>query len=53
MDLIKSEGEEHGHESHSHEDYYTCSNHPGVHEHKPGKCSICSSELVKKEGESH
>jgi Cu(I)/Ag(I) efflux system membrane fusion protein len=34
-------------------DYYTCTMHPSVHEKEPGKCPICSMDLVpvmKKEG---
>src|SRR5207249_2062836 len=34
-------------------DYYTCTMHPSVHAKKPGKCPICSMDLVpvmKKEG---
>ena len=27
-------------------DYYTCTMHPSVHLHEPGKCPICSMELV-------
>jgi Cu(I)/Ag(I) efflux system membrane fusion protein len=27
-------------------DYYTCTMHPSVHEKKPGKCPICSMDLV-------
>ena len=26
--------------------YYTCSMHPQVHEHKPGKCPICGMPLI-------
>ncbi len=29
------------------EGYYTCSMHPQVHLHEPGKCSICGMPLVK------
>ena len=32
--------------------YYTCPTHPQVHEHKPGKCPICGTTLMKKEGGS-
>src|SRR5207244_12626525 len=34
-------------------DYYTCTMHPSVHSNDPGKCPICSMDLVpvmKKEG---
>ena len=34
-------------------DYYTCTMHPSVHSKDPGKCPICSMDLVpvmKKEG---
>ena len=34
-------------------DYYTCTMHPSVHEKRPGKCPICSMDLVpvkKREG---
>src|SRR5213080_2119587 len=34
-------------------DYWTCTMHPSVHEKGPGKCPICSMDLVpvmKKEG---
>lgn len=34
----------------AHEDpegYYTCSMHPQVHEHEPGKCPICGMALIK------
>src|SRR5437899_12756996 len=34
-------------------DYYTCTMHPSVHTKDPGKCPICSMDLVqemKKEG---
>lgn len=37
-----------------HEDpqgYYTCSMHPQVHEHEPGKCPICGMALVKVSGQ--
>ncbi len=37
------------HEGHEHEneiDYYTCTMHPSVHEAHPGKCPICSMDLV-------
>jgi len=27
-------------------DYYTCTMHPSVHEKEPGKCPICSMDLV-------
>ncbi len=27
-------------------DYYTCTMHPSVHEKQPGKCPICSMDLV-------
>ncbi len=27
-------------------DYYTCTMHPSVHAHEPGRCPICSMELV-------
>lgn len=33
-----------------HEDpdgYYTCSMHPQVHQHEPGKCPICGMPLIK------
>ena len=36
-------------------DYYTCTMHPSVHSKDPGKCPICSMDLVpvmKKEGEA-
>lgn len=39
--------------SKGHEDpdgYYTCSMHPQVHEHKPGKCPICGMDLAKVSG---
>lgn len=26
--------------------YYTCSMHPQVHEHKPGKCPVCKMDLI-------
>jgi Cu(I)/Ag(I) efflux system membrane fusion protein len=26
--------------------YYTCSMHPSVHAHEPGKCPICSMDLI-------
>src|SRR5947207_7304541 len=35
-------------------DYYTCMMHPSVHSKEPGKCPICSMDLVpvmKKEGD--
>ena len=32
--------------------YYTCPMHPQVHEDKPGKCPICGTTLIKKEGGS-
>jgi ssDNA-binding Zn-finger/Zn-ribbon topoisomerase 1 len=53
MDLVLKEGESHDHEAHNHETYYTCADHPGVHEHEMGKCPNCQKDLVKKEGESH
>ncbi len=31
------------------EDIYTCSMHPQVIEHAPGRCPICGMNLVKKE----
>jgi Cu(I)/Ag(I) efflux system membrane fusion protein len=33
-------------------DYYTCTMHPSVHSKDPGKCPICSMDLVpvKKKG---
>src|SRR5262249_44222954 len=34
-------------------DYYTCTMHPSVHQKRPGKCPICSMDLVpvmKREG---
>lgn len=35
------------HEGHADEiDYYTCTMHPSVKETKPGKCPICSMDLV-------
>lgn len=36
-----------------HEDpngYWTCSMHPQVHEHEPGKCPICGMALIKVQG---
>ena len=27
-------------------DYWTCTMHPSVHENAPGKCPICSMDLV-------
>ncbi len=30
----------------SHVDYYTCTMHPSVHSKDPGKCPICSMDLV-------
>lgn len=35
------------------EGYYTCSMHPQVHEHKPGKCPICGMPLIKVSGKKH
>lgn len=29
------------------EGYYTCSMHPQVHQHEPGKCPICGMTLIK------
>lgn len=37
----------------AHEDpdgYYTCSMHPQVHQHEPGKCPICGMALIKVAG---
>ncbi len=28
-------------------DYYTCTMHPSVHSKDPGKCPICSMDLVR------
>lgn len=36
-----------------HEDpdgYYTCSMHPQIHQHEPGKCPICGMPLIKVKG---
>ena len=30
----------------SHSDYWTCTMHPSVHAKDPGKCPICSMDLV-------
>jgi rubrerythrin len=30
--------------------YYTCPMHPQIHADKPGKCRICGTTLIKKEG---
>ncbi len=30
--------------------YYTCSMHPQVHQHEPGKCPICGMTLIKVPG---
>jgi membrane fusion protein, copper/silver efflux system len=32
--------------AHSNVDYYTCTMHPSVHSKTPGKCPICSMDLV-------
>lgn len=50
------EGHTHGtdeHSGHEHETYFTCEQHPDVHEHSSGKCPKCQMELVQKEGEAH
>jgi ssDNA-binding Zn-finger/Zn-ribbon topoisomerase 1 len=50
------EGHEHGKEEHSgheHEAYFTCAQHPDVHEHSAGKCPKCSNDLIQQEGEAH
>jgi membrane fusion protein, copper/silver efflux system len=33
------------------EDFYTCSMHPQIHEHRPGNCPICGMQLIKKNAE--
>jgi rubrerythrin len=30
--------------------YYTCRIHPQIHADKPGKCPICGTTLIEKEG---
>lgn len=42
---IESEAQDHT----SHEGHYTCSMHPEVMEHAPGKCPKCGMDLVKKD----
>lgn len=32
------------------EGYWTCSMHPQVHQHEPGKCPICGMALIKTKG---
>lgn len=32
---------------------YTCTMHPEVVKHEPGKCPKCGMDLVKKEGDAH
>lgn len=34
------------------EGYYTCSMHPQVHQHEPGKCPICGMALIKVGGKN-
>lgn len=40
-----------GHEKPKNQTYYTCSMHPQIKEHKPGKCPICHMNLTKIEVE--
>jgi hypothetical protein len=45
--------EEESHEGHEHGSFYTCTDHPDVHEHEAGKCPKCEKQLVEKADEGH
>ncbi len=50
MKKTSEEMKEKSEQTQSQDFYYTCLIHPQIHADKPGKCPICGTTLIKKEG---